>query len=201
MNKHILILKTRRKIAILLLQTFQYFRIKKYSILSFCDIEGKPKLNQPAYFFGPGKVIFNGVVNIGVLTSPQFLNTYSYFDVRKENSLITIEDGVWINNNSALCSDGADIFIGRNTLAGINLQINTSDGHNLHPKKRTGHPYISLPVYIAENVFIGSNVTILKGVTIGKNSIIANNSVVTRNIPDNVIAGGIPAVILKEIEL
>lgn len=194
-------LKTRikRKLVNKFIQVIQYFRIKKYLLLSVCNIEGKPKLNQPAFFIGKGKVIFKGKVNIGVFSSPFFLNSYAYFDVREENSSITIEEGVWLNNNASLCADGNSIFIGRNTLAGINLQINTSDGHNLHPLKRTGHSYITKPVHIEENVFLGSNVTILKGVKIGKNSIIANNSVVTKDIPENVIAGGIPAVIIKKL--
>ncbi|MCY1423806.1 Galactoside O-acetyltransferase [compost metagenome] len=49
---------------------------------------------------------------------------------------------------------------------------------------------------IGTNVFIGANVTVLKGVTIGDNSVIANGSVVNRDIPANVIAGGVPAKVL-----
>ena len=52
---------------------------------------------------------------------------------------------------------------------------------------------------IKSNVWIGSNVKILKGVTIGKNSIISNSSVVTKDVPENVIVGGIPASIIKGI--
>ncbi len=200
MNNELFIFKVRRKIAFTIIKIIQYFRVMKYQLISLCNIEGKPHLNQPVFFYGKGKVIFKGNVNIGVLTSPLFLNSYAYFDVREENSSIIIEDGVWINNNASLCADGTSIFIGRNTLVGINLQIITSDGHNLDPKKRTGYPYVSSPVFIDENVFIGSNVTILKGVTIGKNSVIANCSVVTKDIPENVIAGGIPATILKKLE-
>lgn len=200
MNNKLFVFKVRRKIAFTIIKIIQYFRIQKYLFISLCNIEGKPRLNQPVFFYGKGKVIFNGNVNIGVLTSPLFLNSYAYFDVREENSSIIIEDGVWINNNASLCADGTSIFIGRNTLAGINLQIITSDGHNLDPQKRTGYPYLSNPVYIDENVFLGSNVTILKGVKIGKNSIIANNSLVTKDIPENVIAGGNPATIIRKLE-
>ncbi len=54
-------------------------------------------------------------------------------------------------------------------------------------------------VVIGENVFIGSNVRILKGVEIGNNSIIGNSSIVTKSIPANVIAGGNPVKILKNL--
>jgi len=46
---------------------------------------------------------------------------------------------------------------------------------------------------------IGANTTILPKVTIGKNVIIGAGSVVTKDIPDNVMAFGIPAKIIKSI--
>lgn len=191
--------RIKRKLANKLIQLIQYFRIKTYQLLSVCDIEGKPILNQPVLFSGPGKIIFKGVVNIGIFQSPLYLSTYAYFEVRKKDSQIVIEDGVWFNNNAFLCSDGAGIFIGRNTIAGINLEIIDSDFHNLDPDKRMGYPYKVKPVHIGENVFLGSNVKILKGVTIGNNSVIANSAVVTKDIPENVIAGGNPAKILRSL--
>jgi maltose O-acetyltransferase len=50
---------------------------------------------------------------------------------------------------------------------------------------------------IGKNVFVGNNVTILKGVTIGDNSVIGNASVVVDNIPENVIAAGVPCRVIK----
>lgn len=38
------------------------------------------------------------------------------------------------------------------------------------------------------------------GVTIGSNVIIAAGAVVTKDVPDNVLAGGVPAKILRELE-
>jgi len=40
----------------------------------------------------------------------------------------------------------------------------------------------------------------MPGVTIGKNSVVAAHSVVTKDVPDNVIVGGISAKIIKRIE-
>jgi acetyltransferase-like isoleucine patch superfamily enzyme len=54
---------------------------------------------------------------------------------------------------------------------------------------------------IEDNVWIGESVVILPGVTIGKNSIIGANAVVTKSIPENSIAGGNPARIIKKIEI
>ena len=55
-------------------------------------------------------------------------------------------------------------------------------------------------VVLKENCKIGSHTTILPGVNIGINSLIGANSLVSKNIPDNVIAYGIPAKVIKKIE-
>ena len=53
------------------------------------------------------------------------------------------------------------------------------------------------PVKICENVWLGENVSVLSGTVIGKNSIIGANSVVSKNIPENCIAVGNPAKVIK----
>ena len=55
------------------------------------------------------------------------------------------------------------------------------------------------PVVIKRGAWIAVNSVILPGVTIGENSIVAAGSVVTKDVPSNVMAGGIPAKIIKEI--
>jgi acetyltransferase-like isoleucine patch superfamily enzyme len=56
------------------------------------------------------------------------------------------------------------------------------------------------PVVIDENVWIGDKVTILPNVYIGKNAIVGANSVVTKDIPDNCVAAGVPAKVIKTME-
>jgi acetyltransferase-like isoleucine patch superfamily enzyme len=52
-------------------------------------------------------------------------------------------------------------------------------------------------IRIGKKVWIGSDAKILKGVEIGSGSVIAANSVVVSGIPENCLAGGIPARVLK----
>lgn len=53
-------------------------------------------------------------------------------------------------------------------------------------------------IVIKENAKIGTHSTIMPGVTIGKNAVVGAYSFVNKNIPDNVIAYGIPVKIVKK---
>jgi len=180
---------------------FQYLRVLKYKILSNCkNVVGKPIYNQPTQLLGIGTIQFGKNVNLGVSQSPFFYSGYGYIDARSQKSRIFIDNNVCINNNFNICSEGEGIEIGKDTLIGLNFEVSDSDFHDLHPNKRTNGIPKTAKVTIGKNVFIGSNVKILKGVTIGDNSVIANSSVVIKSIPANVIAGGYPAKVIKEID-
>lgn len=101
-----------------------------------------------------------------------FINSACYF---QDQGGITIEDEVHIGPHC--------------TLATVN--------HGIAPDLRaTMYPE---PIVIGKNVWIGANVVVCPGITIGENSIIAAGAVVTKDVPDNVIAGGVPAKIIKTI--
>jgi maltose O-acetyltransferase len=178
---------------------FVTLRIKKYELLSDCKrVTGKPNKYHPLLLKGKGKIFFGKNVQIGVVSSPNFYSHYTYLEAREEYSEIIIGDNVAINNAFSIESS-VKVVIGNDVLIGVRCSIIDNDGHNLEIDKRNiGNPEIA-PVHIHQNVFLGSNVSILKGVTIGKNSIIGNGSVVTKNIPENVIAAGNPARVIRNL--
>ena len=45
-----------------------------------------------------------------------------------------------------------------------------------------------------------SRVSILPGVTIGENAIIGTGAVVTKDVPDNCLAVGVPAKVVKKLD-
>lgn len=55
------------------------------------------------------------------------------------------------------------------------------------------------PVIIKKNAWLGEGVAVMPGVTIGENVVIGANSVVTKDIPDNAIAAGVPARVIKQL--
>ena len=79
----------------------------------------------------------------------------------------------------------------------MNNTVLATLGHGLLPDER--HDLIPKPIHIGKNVWIGSNSTILSGVTIGDNAVIGAGSVVTKDIPENMIAVGSPARVIRSI--
>ena len=71
--------------------------------------------------------------------------------------------------------------------------------HDASTKKFLNYTKIGR-VSIGNNVFIGAGTVILPSVRIGNNVIIGANSTVTRNIPDNSVAFGSPAKVVKSLE-
>lgn len=53
---------------------------------------------------------------------------------------------------------------------------------------------------IGDNVTIGAGAKVLGGITVGNHVVIGANAVVTTSLPDSVVAGGVPARILRPIE-
>ena len=53
-------------------------------------------------------------------------------------------------------------------------------------------------VHIKENACLGSHSVVMPGITIGKNSIVGAFSFVNENIPDDCIAYGVPARIVRK---
>jgi acetyltransferase-like isoleucine patch superfamily enzyme len=55
-------------------------------------------------------------------------------------------------------------------------------------------------IILKRNAKIGSHSVVMPGVSIGKNSTVGAFSFVTKNIPDNVVAVGIPAKVIKKVK-
>jgi acetyltransferase-like isoleucine patch superfamily enzyme len=110
---------------------------------------------------------------------------------------IRIGKNVFINHACSFLDLGG-ITIEDHVQLGPRVNLVT-ENHPIDPAKRK---YLDLkPVVIKHNAWIAAGATILPGVTIGKNAIVAAGAVVNKDVPDNTIAGGIPAKVIKSISL
>lgn len=110
---------------------------------------------------------------------------------------LTIGKHVFVNSGCKFQDQGG-ITIGDGTLIGHNTVLATLN-HSLDPKHRAD--MVPAPIHIGKNVWIGANATILAGVTIGDDTVIAAGAVVTKDVPGNTVAGGVPAKVIKRIEV
>ena len=193
--------KVRHRLVRVLLKAAQQPRIAWFRLLSTNRISGSPVRYQPIQAAGFGEIICAEEVKIGVYPSPLFLSTYAYLEARHATARIEIGARTWINNNFRAIAEHTRISIGTDCLIGMDVEVVDSDFHSLRAADRRGvRPHLAEPVSIGNAVFIGSSVKILKGVSIGDNAVVASGSVVTRDIPSNVVAAGVPAVIVRQIE-
>lgn len=101
-------------------------------------------------------------------------------------------------NFDCVMLDGGEIEIGDHVLFGPRVGIYTSN-HAINASERAMGACYAKKVKIGNNVWIGAGVQINQGVTIGDNTIIGSGSVVTKDIPENVIAAGVPCKVIREI--
>jgi acetyltransferase-like isoleucine patch superfamily enzyme len=175
-------------------------RIWKYRALSDCArVSGQPVVLQPVLLLGEGAISFGNDVEFGWPRSTEFYSGYCHVEASAPGSSIEFGDGVQVNNNAFIKSEGPGIRIGANALIGSCVEILDSDFHELHPQRRRGGRPNMAAVELEENVFIGDGSKILKGVRIGADSVIGAGSVVTKSIPAGVIAAGNPARIVGEV--
>jgi acetyltransferase-like isoleucine patch superfamily enzyme len=91
-----------------------------------------------------------------------------------------------------------EIRLGKDCLVSGDVEFSVSDMHTIFDleSKRRINPGRSIDV--GDHVWIGSRTQILKGAKIGSGSIIGTRAVVTRTIPENCIAAGVPAKVIRQ---
>ena len=89
------------------------------------------------------------------------------------------------------------ITLGNNVHITEGVRFITHDGGTLLYRDKVPDLEITKPIKVGDNVYIGNNVILLPGVTIGNNVIIGAGAVVSKDIPDNSVAVGVPARVIK----
>ena len=118
-----------------------------------------------------------------------------------------------IGKGHILCSDNVninaevmfvalkDIVIGENSTIAYRALLTTSANPNA-PYNRLCRIYKpkNESIIIGNDCWIGAGAILLPGVNIGNGSVVAAGAVVNKDVPENVMVAGCPAVIKKELD-
>lgn len=96
------------------------------------------------------------------------------------------------------------ITVGEKCLFAADIHLITHDGGvtmlNFLDYFGEQHMDSIAPITIGDKVYIGTGAYVMPGVTIGNNVIIGAGAIVTKDIPDNVVAVGVPAKPIESID-
>ncbi|WP_396144323.1 acyltransferase [Flavobacterium sp.] len=114
--------------------------------------------------------------------------------------------GLIMGNNSAIgdythFGASGGIKIGNDVIMGSYISFH-SENHNFNDSSKLirEQGVTSKGIVLGNNIWVGAKVTFLDGCKVGNNSVVAAGAVVKGVFPDNVVIGGVPARILKNIE-
>lgn len=131
-----------------------------------------------------------GEVGEGVVIRPTFRCDYG--------TNIAIGAGTFLNFDCVML-DVAPIRIGAACQLATRVQLLTPT-HPIDPEPRRQGWEAAEPIAIGDNVWLGSGAIVCPGVTIGENTVVGAGAVVTRDLPAGVVAAGVPARVLREID-
>lgn len=183
---------------------FYHKRLFKFILPNLAKIINKrvtfekyPVCNQKMLITGAGSVSIGSKCSFGYKLGGNFYRGLIEIQPRYKQSRISIGNNVATNNNLVLCAANY-IEIGDDTLIGQGVSMMDHEAHGMAPDKRRQLGEIG-KVIIGKNVWLGNNVIILKNSEIGDNTIVAAGAVVSGIFPANVIIGGVPAKIIKNL--
>ena len=171
------------------------WRLKKLGIN--WQLKNAQKIGSEIELTGPVIIRNSGTIDIGdqvILDS----NWYKpiYIQLSRPEAKLTIENNAFINYGTEI-SLVREVLIGAYSLIGIDCLIYDTDWHSLDGLDRD---VPVAPTRIGRGVWLGARVIVMKGVTIGDNTVVAANSAVTQDLPNNVLAGGSPARVIRSID-
>lgn len=175
--------------------SFSEFFKNAYSLIVTKMTMPKARLiRRPIYIRG-------GKINGGKgLTTGRFCR----IEMKKGAQTLFVGDNCEFGDNTHIVAY-ENVTIGNDVLIASKVFISDTS-HGVYSGEVASSPYttpnsrtlITKPVTIGNNVWLGENVVVLSGVTIGSGCVVGANSVVTKDLPENVIAVGSPARVIKK---
>lgn len=95
-------------------------------------------------------------------------------------------------------TEGTTIDVGDDVMFASEIQVRADDGHPIFDVRTGKRVNVSKNITIGPHVWVGWGAWILGGTTIGEGSVIGTGAIVKARIPNNVVAAGIPARVVRK---
>lgn len=116
-----------------------------------------------------------------------------------ESCTVKIADKVTCTSRCIISTaEGASISIGEDCMIASHVEIRADDGHPIFDIETENRVNMPRSIVIGEHVWLSVRTTILGGARIDSGSVIGFGCIVKGTIPNNCIAAGIPAKVIKK---
>ena len=112
-------------------------------------------------------------------------------------SELYIGKGCWINRDFTIEGNGK-VYIGDNCALAPTVTMVTGSHLIGDSSKRAGEGFCG-SIFVGDGCWLCNKSSILANCKIGNGTVIAAGAVVTKDIPSNVLAGGVPSRVLKTL--
>ncbi|MFB9165058.1 acyltransferase [Arthrobacter psychrochitiniphilus] len=138
----------------------------------------------------------NGLVQIGSHSGVSPLKLYARVG---QDSSVRLGDNVSTTDKLTITAvEGADVVIGDDVMVATDVEIRTDDAHPIFDVITGQRVNLSQPISIGNHVWLAKRAIIFGGVSIGDGSVVGFGSLVTKDIPNNCIAAGVPARVVRK---
>ncbi|MEW2520864.1 acyltransferase [Actinacidiphila alni] len=113
-------------------------------------------------------------------------------------SLIRIGENVGCAGRAFISAvEGVSVTIGADVMFAKNIEVRGDDTHPIYDVRTEKRVNPSRSIVVGEHVWIAKHAVVMGGVTIGDGSVIGFRSIVTSRIPNNCVAVGAPARVVR----
>lgn len=148
-------------------------RIAKLTIVFDCD-NGKVSMGSSKF----GR--FSGWIRVG------------------QDSEVRLGENVTTTNTCVISAvEGTAVIVGDDVMFASENELRADDGHaifDVHSEKRVNH---SEDIIVGSHVWLAKRAVVLGGARIGNGSVVGFGSIVSGQIPNNCVAAGIPARVIR----
>lgn len=103
----------------------------------------------------------------------------------------------WIGRDFTVNGNGTLVIGDRCDIAPSVMFL--TGGHGIGDENRRAGKGEAYTIQVHDGTWIGARSTVAKNVTVGRSSVIAACACVVSDVPDNTLAGGVPAKVIREL--